>query len=89
MRTSHFARSLALFTVFALSLIAIVFLFSAPVMAQATTGRLTGTVVDPNGGVVAGTTVPPAPMGASLFRNYNRASTRLALLQPPALAPKF
>src|SRR5258708_2032217 len=57
MRTSHFARSLAMFTAFALSLIAIVFLFSAPVMAQATTGRLTGTVVDPNGGVVAGTTV--------------------------------
>src|SRR6266436_780075 len=57
MRTSHFARSLAMFTAFALSLIAMVFLFSAPVMAQATTGRLTGTVVDPNGGVVAGTTV--------------------------------
>jgi len=46
-----------MFTAFALSLIAMVFLFSAPVMAQATTGRLTGTVVDPNGGVVAGTTV--------------------------------
>ena len=57
MRTSHFAKSLAIFTAFALSVIAIVFLFSAPVMAQATTGRLTGTVVDPNGGVVAGTTV--------------------------------
>ena len=57
MRTSHFARSLAMFTAFALSLIAMVFLFSASVMAQATTGRLTGTVVDPNGGVVAGTTV--------------------------------
>jgi outer membrane receptor protein involved in Fe transport len=46
-----------MFTAFALSVIAIVFLFSAPVMAQATTGKLTGTVVDPNGGVVAGTTV--------------------------------
>src|SRR5260221_2758524 len=57
MRTSHFARSLAMFTAFALSLIAMVFLFSAPVMAQATTGRLTGTVGDPNGGVVAATTV--------------------------------
>jgi len=34
-----------------------VFLFSVPVMAQATTGKLTGTVADPNGGVVAGATV--------------------------------
>jgi outer membrane receptor protein involved in Fe transport len=48
---------LALVTAFSLSLITIVFLFSAPVMGQATTGRLTGTVADPNGGVVAGATV--------------------------------
>ena len=57
MRSSHFARSLAVFTAFALSLIAMVFLFSAPVMAQATTGSLRGTVTDPNGQVVTGATV--------------------------------
>jgi len=57
MRSSHFARSLAAFTAFAVSLIAMVFLFSAPVMAQATTGTLSGTVVDPNGQVVTGATV--------------------------------
>jgi len=34
-----------------------VFLFSEPVMAQATTGTLKGSVVDPNGQVVAGGTV--------------------------------
>src|ERR1700737_4804339 len=57
MRSSSIAKSLTLFGALALTLITMVFVFSEPVMAQATTGRLTGTVVDPNGGVVAGTTI--------------------------------
>ena len=40
MRSSSIARSLALIMAFSLSLIMMVFLFSAPVMAQATTGKL-------------------------------------------------
>jgi len=40
-----------------MSLIMMVFLSSVSVMAQATTGKLTGTVADPNGGVIAGATV--------------------------------
>ena len=57
MRSSPKLKSLALFCAFALSLITMIFVFSAPVMAQATTGTLKGTVVDPNGAVVAGATV--------------------------------
>ena len=57
MRSSPIARSLALITAFSLSLIMMVFVFSAPVMAQATTGSVAGTVTDPNGGVVPGATV--------------------------------
>src|SRR5437667_6889842 len=38
-------------------LMTLVFAFSESAMGQATTGRLTGNVVDPNGGVVAGATV--------------------------------
>jgi outer membrane receptor protein involved in Fe transport len=57
MRSSAKAKSLALFGAFALSLITMIFLFNEPVMAQATTGTLKGTVVDPNGGIVAGATV--------------------------------
>jgi hypothetical protein len=51
------AKSLVFFSALVLSLVAMLFLVSEPAMAQATTGRLTGTVVDPNGGIVAGTTV--------------------------------
>jgi len=40
-----------------LSLIAMIFVFSEPAMAQATTGTLKGTVVDPNGGIITGATV--------------------------------
>src|SRR6266545_3779120 len=57
MRSSPLAKSLALFGACALSLIAMIFLFSAPVMAQATTGTLKGAVIDPNGQVVAGASV--------------------------------
>lgn len=56
MRTSIMARSLALIAMFALSII-MIFVLNTPVMAQATTGTLKGTVVDSNGGVVGGTTV--------------------------------
>ena len=57
MKSSPIAKTLTLFGALALALITMVFAFSGPVMAQATTGRLTGTVVDPNGGVIGGTTV--------------------------------
>src|ERR1700694_5714836 len=57
MKSLPMAKSLALFSALVLSLVAMVFLVSEPAMAQATTGRLTGTVVDPNGGIVSGTTV--------------------------------
>src|SRR5258706_4463255 len=57
MRSLPMAKSLVFFSALVLSLVAMVFLVSEPAMAQATTDRLTGTVVDPNGGIVAGTTV--------------------------------
>src|SRR5437879_4043004 len=57
MSNSRFIKSLALTGALALSLIAMIFVFSQPVMAQATTGILKGTVVDPNGGVISGATV--------------------------------
>ena len=57
MRSSPIAKSLALFGAFALSLVMMVFLFSEPVMAQATTGTLKGSVVDPNGQDVVGATI--------------------------------
>jgi outer membrane receptor protein involved in Fe transport len=57
MRNSSLAKSLALFGAFALTLVTIIFVFSPPVMAQATTGTLKGNVVDPNGQAVAGASV--------------------------------
>ncbi|MEP6817898.1 MAG: carboxypeptidase regulatory-like domain-containing protein [bacterium] len=57
MRSSPIAKSLALIGAFALSLVMMVFLFSEPVMAQATTGTLKGSVVDPNGQDVVGATI--------------------------------
>ncbi|PWT79821.1 MAG: hypothetical protein C5B44_06280, partial [Acidobacteria bacterium] len=57
MRSSSLLKSVALTITFVLAGLAIVFLFSMPVMAQATTGTLKGTVVDPNGGVVAGASI--------------------------------
>lgn len=57
MRSSTTARSLTSLAAFSLALVTMVFLFSEPVMAQATSGTLRGTVVDPNGGVIAGATV--------------------------------
>jgi len=57
MRSSPVVKPVALFIALAVSLITMVFIFTEPVMAQATTGKLTGTVVDPNGGVIAGATV--------------------------------
>src|SRR6266496_1005435 len=57
MRNSRFTKSLALTGALMLSLIAMIFVFSEPAMAQATTGTLKGTVVDPNGGIITGATV--------------------------------
>jgi len=50
------ARSLR-YAAVTLVLLTMVFVFSEPVMAQATTGTLKGAVVDPNGAAVAGATV--------------------------------
>lgn len=57
MKSSPLAKSFALFAAFTLSLVTMIFLFSLPVMAQATTGTLKGTVNDPNGQAVTGATV--------------------------------
>jgi outer membrane receptor protein involved in Fe transport len=57
MKSSRLAKSLALLGAFTLTLVTIIFVFSPPVMAQATTGTLKGTVVDPNGQAVAGASV--------------------------------
>ncbi len=51
------AKSCARFAALTLSLVTTIFLFSLPVMAQATTGTLKGTVIDPNGQAVTGATV--------------------------------
>ena len=57
MNSSPIAKSLAAFAAFTLSLVTMIFLFSLPVMAQATTGTLKGTVNDPNGQAVTGAAV--------------------------------
>lgn len=57
MRSSPWAKSFAVFAAYALSLITMIFFFSVPVLAQATTGTIKGTVVDPNGAVIAGASV--------------------------------
>lgn len=56
MRNPPIAKLLALLGALAMSL-TIIFVFSEPVMAQATTGTLKGTVTDPNGQIVSGATV--------------------------------
>ena len=47
-------KPLAAFVMLTLLLVTIVFVFTSSAMAQATTGSIKGTVVDPNGNVVAG-----------------------------------
>jgi len=51
------ARKLKLIATFALAVFTMLFVFSEPVMAQATTGTLKGSVVDPNGAAVAGASI--------------------------------
>lgn len=57
MRNSPFAKTLTLTVAFALAVVTMIFLSNTPVMAQATTGTLKGTVVDPNGAAIAGAAV--------------------------------
>ena len=45
------------FVIFTLAVFAVLFVFSKPVMAQATTGTLKGSTVDPQGAAIAGATV--------------------------------
>ena len=66
MRNPPMAKSIALFGAFALSLITLLFVFSEPVMAQATTGTLRGTVVDPNGGLIAGASITAKNEGTGI-----------------------
>src|SRR5262245_40369483 len=57
MRSSPIKKRLASLITATLFLTALVFVFKSSAMAQATTGDLKGTVVDPNGNVVAGAAV--------------------------------
>ena len=57
MRSSPLKKQIASFVTATLFLMALVFVFTSSAMAQATTGSIKGSVVDPNGGVVAGATI--------------------------------
>ena len=57
MRSSPTKKQWTSFVTLTLFLTTLVFVFSTSAMAQATTGNLKGTVVDPNGQVVSGATV--------------------------------
>src|SRR6266508_1004464 len=57
MRSSPTAKPLTSFGALTLFLMTLIFVFSQSAMGQETKGRLTGSVVDPNGQVVAGATV--------------------------------
>ena len=57
MRSLPSRKPLASFFMLTLFLITLVFVFSSSAMAQATNGSIKGTIVDPNGNVVAGATV--------------------------------
>ena len=57
MRSSPTAKTLTIFTTRMFALACILVLAAIAVMAQATTGSIKGTVVDPNGNLVAGATV--------------------------------
>jgi outer membrane receptor protein involved in Fe transport len=57
MRTSLIVKRLTSFITLTLFLMTLVFVFSPSALGQETKGRLTGSVVDPNGQVVAGATV--------------------------------
>src|SRR5947209_2635585 len=57
MNSSRHKKVLALFTAWSFAVVAVLPLLTSPAMAQATTGALRGTVVDPDGGVVVGATV--------------------------------
>jgi len=62
-----------------------VFLFSEPVMAQATTGTLKGSVVDPNGQVVAGGTVTAKNEATGIASSTNASDS--GLFSIPNLLP--
>src|SRR5437660_12050460 len=57
MRSSPVRKQIASAVTATLFLMTLIFVFTSSAMAQATTGSLKGTVVDPNGNVVAGATV--------------------------------
>ena len=54
---NRYRKALAFATAFALTLVTLVPLSATPVMAQATTGNLTGTVTDPGGAAIVGARV--------------------------------
>ena len=57
MRSLPSRKPLASFVMLTLLLMTLIFVFSSSAMAQATTGSIKGTVVDPNGNVIAGANI--------------------------------
>src|SRR6266508_6329865 len=66
MRSSPTAKPLTSFGALTLFLMTLIFVFSQSAMGQETKGRLSGTVVDPNGQVVAGATVTAKNQGTGV-----------------------
>ena len=85
MRSSPFKKRLTSFVTLTLFLLTLVFVFSSSAMAQATTGTLKGTVVDPNGGVVAGATVTAKNEASGIEKSTTTSGDGLYLI--PDLAP--
>jgi len=79
------ARKLKFVAAITLALFTMLFVFSEPVMAQATTGTLRGTVVDPNGAAVAGATVVVKNEGTGVEQTTN--ATDQGQFTVPSLPP--
>jgi outer membrane receptor protein involved in Fe transport len=65
------------FLIFALAVFAVLFAFTKPAMAQATTGTLKGSVVDPQGAAIAGATVSVKNEATSIVQTTTATSDGL------------
>lgn len=65
------------FLLFTLAVLALLFVFSKPAMAQATTGTLKGSVVDPQGAAIAGATVSVKNEATSIVQTTTATSDGL------------